>query len=83
MSISNASGQYLLITVLEVIPNGVSLSVCVVDLQTCWLLFVAVWIPAFWILLQLPGTCDSSKASAPLDFPKYKLKTIDIRLAMI
>ena len=43
---------------------------------TLWLLIFAVWIPTFWVLVQLPGTWDGSKASPLAEFTEDGLQTV-------
>ena len=43
---------------------------------TLWLLIIAVWLPTFWALAQLPGTWDGDKPSALLNYVQYELGTV-------
>ena len=47
---------------------------------TLWLLIIAVWLPTFWALAQLPGTWDGDKPSALLNYVKYELGTVYYRI---
>jgi hypothetical protein len=47
---------------------------------TLWLLLIAVWLPTFWALAQLPGTWDGDKPSALLSYVFYELDTVYYRI---
>ena len=47
---------------------------------TLWLLLIAVWLPTFWALAQLPGTWDGHKSSALLRYVEDELGTVYYRI---
>jgi hypothetical protein len=47
------------------------------------LLMSAVWIPTFWVLLQLPWTWDGEKSSAFLDYVDQGLGTVEYQITSI
>jgi hypothetical protein len=47
---------------------------------TLWLLIFAVWIPTFWVLVQLPGTWDGSNDSSLLNYVEEDLETVSYRI---
>ena len=48
---------------------------------TLSLLMSAVWIPTFWVLLQLPWTWDGEKPSAFLDYVDQGIGTVEYRIS--
>ncbi len=50
---------------------------------TLSLLISAVWIPTFWVLLQLPWTWDGEKPSAFLDYVDQGIGTVEYQIAGI
>ena len=46
------------------------------------LLISAVWIPTFWVLLQLPWTWDGEKPSAFLDYVDQGIGTVEYRISI-
>ena len=44
------------------------------------LLISAVWIPTFWVLLQLPWTWDGEKPSAFLDYVDQGIGTVEYQI---
>ena len=47
---------------------------------TLWLLIIAVWLPTFWALAQLPGTWDGHSSSVLLRYVEFELDTVDYRI---
>ena len=43
---------------------------------TLWLLIVAVWVPTFWVLVQLPGTWDGSDTSGLAYYTETDIRTV-------
>ena len=50
---------------------------------TLSLLISAVWIPTFWVLLQLPWTWDGKKPSAFLDYVDQGIGTVEYQITSI
>ena len=50
---------------------------------TLSLLISAVWVPTFWVLLQLPWTWDGEKPSAFLDYVDQGIGTVEYRISSI
>ena len=50
---------------------------------TLSLLISAVWIPTFWVLLQLPWTWDGEKPSAFLDYVDQGIGTVEYQITSI
>lgn len=50
---------------------------------TLSLLMSAVWIPTFWVLLQLPWTWDGKKSSAFLHYVDQGIGTVEYHIAVI
>lgn len=44
------------------------------------LLISAVWVPTFWVLLQLPWTWDGEKPSAFLDYVDQGIGTVEYQI---
>ena len=47
------------------------------------LLISAVWIPTFWVLLQLPWTWDGEKSSAFLHYVDQELGTVSYQITSV
>lgn len=47
---------------------------------TLSLLISAVWVPTFWVLLQLPWTWDGEKPSAFLDYVDQGIGTVEYQI---